>query len=280
MKVIGCYSYKGGTGRSTSVANLGAALAVLGKNVLLLDLDIEGPGLSVILGQQDRDEVAIQDYLMSTDPLNFDYRRMVIDLKESAGAEEVGQRWAAVPGHSYFIPARIGVERSTIVEYKEDRIQRLLGYLFDRIATDTDLRLDYVLLDAASGYGEMSAVSIALSDLLLVFLRWSRQHLYGTVKIAQFLKYLVEGRNLDIDYEFVANCVPEVDSGDRAEFLDEIRTYLEECIEQPLFCTLPENTEMKWDERLIVLEDDPESADLIAAFKDFARKTVQHFEGS
>jgi len=39
------YSYKGGVGRSMAVANIGVLLALAGKRVLLVDWDLEAPGL-------------------------------------------------------------------------------------------------------------------------------------------------------------------------------------------------------------------------------------------
>jgi cellulose biosynthesis protein BcsQ len=45
MRTIAFYSYKGGVGRSLLVANLGSRLALLGKRVVLIDLDLEAPGL-------------------------------------------------------------------------------------------------------------------------------------------------------------------------------------------------------------------------------------------
>lgn len=45
MKVIVFHSYKGGVGRTLTVANLGVALSRLGKRVVMLDLDVDAPGL-------------------------------------------------------------------------------------------------------------------------------------------------------------------------------------------------------------------------------------------
>src|ERR671915_437657 len=44
-KVITFYSYKGGTGRSMALANVAWILASNGKQVLMLDWDLEAPGL-------------------------------------------------------------------------------------------------------------------------------------------------------------------------------------------------------------------------------------------
>ncbi len=49
-KVIGVISIKGGVGKTTAVANLGAALANFGKKVLLVDANFSAPNLGLHLG--------------------------------------------------------------------------------------------------------------------------------------------------------------------------------------------------------------------------------------
>jgi hypothetical protein len=44
-KIVTFYSYKGGTGRTMALANVGWILAASGKRVLLIDWDLEAPGL-------------------------------------------------------------------------------------------------------------------------------------------------------------------------------------------------------------------------------------------
>jgi len=45
MKVITFYSYKGGQGRTMALASIASLLYRLGKNVVILDLDFEAPGV-------------------------------------------------------------------------------------------------------------------------------------------------------------------------------------------------------------------------------------------
>src|SRR6516162_3614529 len=44
-KIVTFYSYKGGTGRSMTLANVAWILASAGKRVLAVDWDLEAPGL-------------------------------------------------------------------------------------------------------------------------------------------------------------------------------------------------------------------------------------------
>src|SRR5712691_10016640 len=44
-QIITFYSYKGGTGRSMALANIAWILASNGKRVLMVDWDLEAPGL-------------------------------------------------------------------------------------------------------------------------------------------------------------------------------------------------------------------------------------------
>ena len=57
-KVIAIENQKGGTGKSTTVLNLGIGLKMQGKNVLLIDADPQG-SLSISLGIKRPDELDI-----------------------------------------------------------------------------------------------------------------------------------------------------------------------------------------------------------------------------
>src|ERR1700730_7693371 len=45
MYVVTFYSFKGGVGRTMSLVNVGVELASKGRRVLLVDLDLEAPGI-------------------------------------------------------------------------------------------------------------------------------------------------------------------------------------------------------------------------------------------
>src|SRR5579872_4728623 len=51
--ILSFYSYKGGVGRSMALANIGTLLAKWGNKVLLVDLDLEAPGLEQFFEQRE-----------------------------------------------------------------------------------------------------------------------------------------------------------------------------------------------------------------------------------
>src|SRR5580704_13816247 len=47
--IVGFYSFKGGVGRTLAIVNVAYLMARRGRNVLLIDMDLEAPGLGVFL---------------------------------------------------------------------------------------------------------------------------------------------------------------------------------------------------------------------------------------
>src|SRR5690349_2253787 len=49
-KIISIHSYRGGTGKSNTTANLASQLAMMGNKVAMVDTDIPSPGIHVLFG--------------------------------------------------------------------------------------------------------------------------------------------------------------------------------------------------------------------------------------
>lgn len=265
MHKIMFYSFKGGTGRTTGTANVGASLAQMGKNVMCIDLDIEAPGLHVVFGVSPR-EKTIKDYLKFSGK-EFSYPEVLINLKEEKNWE--------ISGNLYLLPASIGVETAT--DYSGTRIKDLLKDLFIKISQDKDLKIDYLLIDSANGYGDMAAYSMALSEHLLLFFKWSRQHLLGTVQISQFFKILIEKRekiaDMELtDFSLVASSVPE----DPENRLGTIRQSLEENVGKKVISMIPEDIDLKWEEKVLIFNEDKEKIN--EQYENVARAILDKFE--
>ena len=65
--VLAFHSIKGGVGRSSAVAILAAHQAERGRNVLVVDLDLEAPGIgALLLAQEDLPQLGVLDWLVET----------------------------------------------------------------------------------------------------------------------------------------------------------------------------------------------------------------------
>ena len=73
IKRVVFYSYKGGVGRTTALIQTAFQLARAGKRVVLVDMDVEAPGLQALLPPTDKPvEEGLIDYLWERQTCFFD----------------------------------------------------------------------------------------------------------------------------------------------------------------------------------------------------------------
>ena len=77
QKIITLANHKGGVGKSTSTASIGACMALMGKKVLLIDLDGQANLTLYFIPDEDSIEVSIFDSLVNGVPLP------VVNVKEN-----------------------------------------------------------------------------------------------------------------------------------------------------------------------------------------------------
>jgi len=175
-KIISIHSFRGGTGKSNTTANLAAYLASKGQRVGVIDTDIQSPGLHVLFAL-DPSEVgkALNDFLWGRCPI------------EEAAYDVTDRLGGPVDGRVFLIPSSI----------RAGEITRVLrdGYdvslLHDGLqALVRELELDTLLVDTHPGLNEETLLSIAVSNALVVILRPDQQDYQGTgvtVEVARSL---------------------------------------------------------------------------------------------
>ena len=90
-KVVTFYSYKGGVGRSMALANIAVILAKWGKKVLMVDWDLEAPGLvQYFLPFIDRGYLnearGVIDFVIDCQQIRFPLDQKAIRLRSSGHA--------------------------------------------------------------------------------------------------------------------------------------------------------------------------------------------------
>lgn len=164
--IISVHSFRGGTGKSNTTANLTAMLAMKGLRVGVVDTDIQSPGIHVLFGLNEEDMTSsLNDYLWGKCEI------------EQAAYDVTARLGAKVPGQVFLIPSSTKTgEIARILRESYD-----VGLLNDGFRDLIDrLNLDVLMIDTHPGLNEETLLSIAISDVLLIIMRPDQQDYQGT----------------------------------------------------------------------------------------------------
>lgn len=140
-KVITIANHKGGVGKTTSAASIGMALAILGKRVLLIDLDAQ-QNLSFTLTQNEDPETSVYDSLVNDAPLP------VVKVRDNVDLVPASLELARAEIDMATKIAREGILKSLLVEHLE--------------------KYDYVLIDCPPSLGIVTTNALVASDELYI----------------------------------------------------------------------------------------------------------------
>jgi MinD-like ATPase involved in chromosome partitioning or flagellar assembly len=241
-KKITFYSYKGGVGRSLALVNVASALAQSGKNVACLDYDIEAPGLHNFFKLSNESiESGLLELLRSGDISNI--REYILSERE------LGMEFE---GNLYLLPSEPDIEKLKNITFDTETstgsqtfadakdIPGRIGELFS---------LDYVFIDARTGYTDPTIVSLLAADVIVVLFRFNRQNLGGIKDLIKKSKMFLQDRKL----VFCASPIPETDSTN-----EKIRDFEEE-LGITISFVIPYDPELEFEEKISVV-DMPDSS--------------------
>ncbi|HTI52003.1 MAG TPA: MinD/ParA family protein [Planctomycetaceae bacterium] len=193
-KIVSIHSFRGGTGKSNTTANLAVLIAATGRRVGVIDTDIQSPGIHVIFGRESSSfKFSLNDYLWGRCRIE----EAACDVTDAA----IGRvPTAADKPRLFLIPSSINTGEIAKI-LREGYDVGLLNDGFRRLISE--LRLDYLLIDTHPGVNEETLLSIAISDLFLLILRPDNQDFQGTSVTVEL------ARRLDVqEILVVVNKVP------------------------------------------------------------------------
>lgn len=180
--IVSVHSFRGGTGKSNTTANLAVLCALAGNRVAIVDTDIQSPGVHVLFGIDERAaKHCLNDYLWGTCPIE-------------AAACDVSRVLPPGSGSDARAQARLWVVPASIRSSDIGRILRE-GYDVGRLNDGfrdliRGLSLDYLFIDSHPGVNEETLLSLAISDLLVLMMRPDAQDYQGTAVTLELARRL------------------------------------------------------------------------------------------
>lgn len=203
-KIITFYSYKGGTGRTMAVANVGVLLSKDSPHntkvrmdgtpprVLLIDWDLEAPGLEEFFPPVIASHLGVLDYfeqvssklgrMRSATPAAVERRLGEVDLDRFIRQSNYKSLWIMGAGSGRDDEGR--AKRVRELDWRG--LFERTPALFEGFARALTRRFDFVLIDSRTGASDIGGVCTALlpERLVLVFTP-NRQSVQGCVRIGR-----------------------------------------------------------------------------------------------
>lgn len=177
-KVISISNQKGGVGKTTTAVNLGASLAVMGKRVLLLDLDSQANASSGLGVKIDETEANI-------------YHVMIGQAKLEAVMKETSVKdFFVAPSHTDLIAVEVELLDT---KHKERVIKDAIAKLDDSF--------DYVLIDCPPSLGLLTLNALTASNSLIIPVQCEYYALEGLKSLLNTFQLVKRRLNSQLDIE-------------------------------------------------------------------------------
>ncbi|MCD0482109.1 FxSxx-COOH system tetratricopeptide repeat protein [Streptacidiphilus sp. ASG 303] len=211
-RVVTFYSYKGGTGRTMTLANTAWILAANGMRVLTVDWDLEAPGLHrffhpfldpALLGTSPGMIDLITEYreqALRNVPRAPDWHRQYARARRHA----LSLQWEFPGGGSldFLSAGRQNRDYSATLGslYWDDFYDRFAGgRFFAALREDMRQHYDWILIDSRTGLSDIADIcTVEMPDVLVVCFTLSDQSIDGAASVAQHIHERYRNRSIRI----------------------------------------------------------------------------------
>lgn len=210
-KIISLVNQKGGVGKTTTSINLSASLAVLGKNVLLVDLDPQGnatTGIGISKGDIDKSvyDVLIDRCNITEAIVRTKYKRLDV------------------------LPATInlaGVDIELLEKSREEPTFSKGSQLKLKIYAIKD-RYDYIIMDCPPSLGLITTNALTASNSVIIPVQCEFFALEGIMQLLNTIMMAQKTLNPNLDIEGVLLTMLDSRTNLGFEVVDDIRKYFKE----------------------------------------------------
>ena len=237
-KIISLVNQKGGVGKTTTSINLSASLAVLGKNVLLVDLDPQGnatTGIGICKGDIDK---SVNDVLTDKCPI------------EEAIIRTKFKRLDVLPATINLA----GIDIELIEKSREEPTFSKGNQLKSKIDTIKD-RYDYIIMDCPPSLGLITTNALTASNSVIIPVQCEFFALEGIMQLLNTIMMAQKNLNPNLDIEGVLLTMLDSRTNLGFEVVDDIRKYFKERVYNTIIPRLIRLTEAPSHGKPIVVYD-------------------------
>jgi len=196
-KIITFYSYKGGVGRSMALVNVATLLSKWGKKVLMIDWDLEAPGLEYFFKQYLPDTVwakqkGLLEYLFAKqNKEDAKWQDSVLSFKTEISTVPLNLLVSGKENGEYTNMLRA----FNVSEFYEEHDG---GRIIENFRDELLKNYDYILIDSRTGVTDFGGIcTVQLPDILVMLFTPTEQGLQGTIKIAKRVAELHKQQPVD-----------------------------------------------------------------------------------
>lgn len=204
-KIIAVCNQKGGTGKTTSTVNISSALALLGKKVLIVDMDPQGNAGSGVGINKSELKNTVYEVLTHK-----------IDIKNAITKTNFSSL--------EILPCNINLTGAEIelvgVISRETRLKKAI----DSIKSE----YDYIFIDSPPSLGLLTLNSLVASDSILIPIQCEFYALEGVSQLLNTISLVKEGLNPELSIEGVLLTMADFRTNLTNEVIKEIRNYFKE----------------------------------------------------
>ena len=175
-KIYSVVNQKGGVGKTTTAVNLGAALAELGKRVLIIDLDPQGNATTGVSVNYHEAEGSVYDVIMTGSPME--------DAIEPTSVKNL-----------FIVPANIDLAGSEIelvpAFNRERRLQKAITELVEPY--------DYIFIDCPPSLGLLTINALTVSVGIIVPIQCEYYALEGLSQLTKNIALVRQNLNPDLE---------------------------------------------------------------------------------
>ncbi|ACV65025.1 Cobyrinic acid ac-diamide synthase [Desulfofarcimen acetoxidans DSM 771] len=201
-RTIAIANQKGGVGKTTTAVNLSSWLSLIGKKVLLIDIDPQGNASSGVGIVKDNLDYCIYDVLINN--------KTVDDVKQKTIIDGL-----------YILPSTVDLAGAEIEMVNKNSRENILKKAINQIKE----KYDYIIIDCPPSLGLLTINSLTAADSLLITIQCEYYALEGLGQLMNTVKLVQQSLNPKLTLEGVLLTMFDGRTNLSIQVVDEVKKF-------------------------------------------------------